>query len=89
MSVPVANKLVLQISRAMYLSELCKRVTNALLVEKAPFCISEQDLVEQTDLTTLELVTALARLRKYGVVDWLYQDKNKVYYIMHMESEHE
>lgn len=72
-----------RLQRLAYLHAISKKVTDVLLGQQMPCCIDEKLFIEQTGLTSLELVSALSRLRSFGLVDWVFT--NGSYYIHKME----
>lgn len=61
-------------------------LTAVLLERPVPCLFPESDLMQETGLTSLQLVTALVRLRTYGLISWEWVKSENAYLVMEMEG---
>lgn len=58
-----------------------KNLLTVLLGQKMPLRISESDLMQETGMTSLQLVTAMVRLRTDGLAVWEWVGGEGAYHV--------
>lgn len=61
-------------------------LTAVLLEHDIPCLLPEADLMQETGMTSLQLVTAMVRLRTYKLINWEWVGSENAYLIMEMEG---